>query len=73
MSLDEIKRKRAEDESTRDKTLEATKKELKARNVKKMQEKKATASKSNQGKGASTKAPAAKAAPKIKQAKGSKR
>merc|ERR1711907_302895 len=63
MSLDEIKRKRAEDD--------ATKKELKARNVKKMQEKKAAASKNV--KAASTKAPAAKAAPKIKQAKGSKR
>ena len=71
MSLDEIKRKRAEDEATRDKALDATKKELKARNVKKMQEKKVSASKNN--KAASTKAPAAKAAPKIKQAKGSKR
>ena len=71
MSLDEIKRKRAEDEATRDKALDATKKELKARNMKKMQEKKAAVSKSN--KAASTKAPAAKAAPKIKQAKGSKR
>merc|ERR1711937_675003 len=46
MSLDEIKRKRAEDDATRDKALDATKKELKARNVKKMQEKKAAASKS---------------------------
>merc|ERR1712086_120107 len=71
MSLDEIKRKRAEDEATRDKALDATKKDLKARNVKKMQEKKVSASKNN--KAASTKAPAAKAAPKIKQAKGSKR
>ena len=71
MSLDEIKRKRAEDEATRDKNLEATKKELKARNVKKMQEKKAAQAKNV--KAASTKAPAAKAAPKIKQAKGSKR
>ena len=71
MSLDEIKRKRAEDESTRDKALDATKKELKARNVKKMQEKKASVSKNS--KAASTKAPAAKDAPKIKQAKGSKR
>merc|ERR1712147_223007 len=71
MSLDEIKRKRAEDEATRDKALDATKKELKARNVKKMQEKKAAQSKNV--KAASTKAPAAKAAPKIKQAKGSKR
>ena len=71
MSLDEIKRKRAEDEATRDKALDATKKELKARNVKKMQEKKATQSK--QSKGPAQKAPVAKAAPKIKQAKGSKR
>merc|ERR1712147_482453 len=71
MSLDEIKRKRAEDEATRDKQIDATKKELKARNVKKMQEKKAAASKNT--KPAATKAPAAKAAPKIKQAKGSKR
>merc|ERR1711904_568572 len=71
MSLDEIKRKRAEDETTRDKALDATKKELKARNVKKMQEKKASQAKNV--KAASTKAPAAKAAPKIKQAKGSKR
>ena len=71
MSLDEIKRKRAEDEATRDKALDTTKKELKARNVKKMQEKKATQSK--QSKGPAQKAPVAKAAPKIKQAKGSKR
>merc|ERR1712147_70330 len=71
MSLDEIKRKRAEDEATRDKALDATKKELKARNVKKMQDKKATQAKNT--KPAATKAPAAKAAPKIKQAKGSKR
>merc|ERR1711907_63456 len=71
MSLDEIKRKRAEDETTRDKALDATKKELKARNVKKMQEKKATQAKQN--KGPAQKAPVAKAAPKIKQAKGSKR
>jgi large subunit ribosomal protein L24e len=71
MSLDEIKRKRAEDESTRDKALDATKKDLKARNVKKMQEKKQE--KAKHSKAASTKAPAAKAAPKIKAAKGSKR
>ena len=72
MSLDEIKRKRAEDESTRDKALDATKKDLKARNVKKMQEKKQEKAKHSKG-SAATKAPAAKAAPKIKQAKGSKR
>merc|ERR1711934_217346 len=71
MSLDEIKRKRAEDAGVRDKNLESTKKELKDRNMKKMQEKKAAASKNV--KSASQKAPVAKAAPKIKQAKGSKR
>merc|ERR1712139_705363 len=65
MSLDEIKRKRAEDEATRDKALDATKKELKARNVKKMQDKKATQAKN-------TKPAASKAqAPKnVKQSKG---
>jgi len=31
MTLDEIKRKRAEDTTTRDKALEATQKDLKAR------------------------------------------
>ena len=39
MSLDEIKRKRAEDETARDKALDATKKELKDRNQKKIQKK----------------------------------
>ena len=39
MSLDEIKRKRAEDVASRDKTLEATKKDLKDRNQKKIQKK----------------------------------
>merc|ERR1712070_62650 len=42
MSLDEIKRKRAEDAATRDKKLEEAQKEIKARNAKKLQEKKAT-------------------------------
>jgi large subunit ribosomal protein L24e len=37
MSLDEIKRKRSEDAKVRDANLEATKKELKDRNTKKMQ------------------------------------
>jgi len=40
MSLEEIKRKRGEDTATRDKNLEATKKELKDRNIKKMTDKK---------------------------------
>jgi hypothetical protein len=39
MSLDEIKRRRAEDTTQRDKALEATKKELKDRNQKKIQAK----------------------------------
>merc|ERR1712086_920165 len=70
IKVEDIQKKRTR-KTTRDKALDATKKELKARNVKKMQEKKVSASKNN--KAASTKAPAAKAAPKIKQAKGSKR
>ena len=64
MSLDEIKRRRAEDAGTRDKNLEATKKELKDRNVKKMQAKKADKAKT-------TKQQAAKA-PAVKQAKAPK-
>ena len=39
MSLDEIKRKRAEDEASRDKALEKTKTDLKQRNQKKIQDK----------------------------------
>ena len=70
MSLDDIKRKRAEDTSTRDKQLEATKKELKDRNVKKMQAKKQE--KAKQPKNVQPKAPAAKAAPKQKVQKGKK-
>ena len=70
MSLDDIKRKRAEDASTRDKQLEATKKELKDRNVKKMQAKKQEKAKAP--KNVQPKAPAAKAAPKQKVQKGKK-
>ena len=70
MSLDDIKRKRAEDTSTRDKQLEATKKELKERNVKKMQAKKQE--KAKQPKNVQPKAPAVKAAPKQKVQKGKK-
>ena len=39
MSLDDIKRKRQEDHTTRDKELEATKATLKARNQTKVQKK----------------------------------
>ena len=69
MSLDDIKRKRAEDNTVRDKMLEATKKELKDRNVKKMQAKKQEKAKQvkNVGASAASKAPAAnKAATKMK-------
>jgi len=68
MSLDEIKRKRSEDAAIRDKSLEATKKELKERSVKKMQAKKTEKNKTKSS--AATKAPAPKAtAPKVKVAK----
>ena len=70
MSLDEIKRKRAEDTATRDKQLEAAQKEIKARTAKKLQDKKVTSTKS---KAPTTKAPAIKNIPKAKAAKGSKR
>jgi len=71
MSLEDIKRKRSEDTASRDKTLEATKKELKERSVKKMQAKKADKAKVN--KAAATKAPAPKAAPAAKPKKGGKK
>ena len=61
MSLDEIRRKRTEDTTTRDKALEASKKEIRERNVKKMQSKKA-ATGNKKVAAAAQKAPAAKAA-----------
>merc|ERR1712195_55456 len=71
MSLDEIRRRRTEDAATRDKALEASKKEIRERNVKKMQAKKTTTGgKKNQA--ATTKAPAAKAAAAPKGGKGGK-
>ena len=69
MSLDEIRRKQKEGDTNRDKALESTKKELRERNVKKMQQKKAT-TKQNK---AATKAPAVKNAPKQKVQKGGKK
>ena len=71
MSLDEIRRRQKEDAASRDKALDTTKKEMRERNVKKMQEKK----KQNQvkTKGAAAKAPVAKNAPKQKVQKGGKR
>merc|ERR1712195_364038 len=71
MSLDEIRRRRTEDAATRDKALEASKKEIRERNVKKMKLRKTTTGgKKNQA--AATKAPVAKqaAAPKPKGGKG---
>jgi len=71
MSLDEIKRRRAEDHTGRDKDLDATKKLLKERNTKKMQEKKQTKTKVN--KSAMPKNPVPKNAPKAKVQKGGKK
>merc|ERR1712167_297757 len=69
MSLDEIKRRRTEDTAPEIKALEASKKEIRERNVKKMQAKKATSGgKKNQA--AATKAPAAKQAAAPKKGKG---
>lgn len=72
MSLEEIKRKRNEDAATRDKAIEAAKKDIKDRNMKKIQEKKKI-DKSKQSKPAQAKAPAAKNVPKQKVQKGGKR
>merc|ERR1711957_510843 len=58
IKVDEIKRKRAEDATTRDKALESTLKDLKERNTKKMQEKKQE--KAKQNKVQAPKAPAVK-------------
>ena len=62
MSLEEIKRRRNEDAGTRDKAIEAAKKDIKDRNMKKMQSKKQD--KKAMGKAPAQKAPVAKAAPK---------
>ena len=45
MSLEDIKRKRSEDAATRDKAIEAAKKDIKDRNLKKIQSKKAATTK----------------------------
>ena len=71
MSLDEIRRRRTEDTATRDKALEASKKEIRERNVKKMQTKKATTG-GKKNAAPATKAPAAKAAAAPKGGKGGK-
>jgi len=72
MSLDEIRRRRTEDTAVRDKALEASKKEIRERNVKKMQSKKSAAG-SKKSVQAATKAPAAKAAQAPKQKGGKKK
>ena len=71
MSLDEIKRKRAEDDKARDQAHEASIKEIKERNQKRIQSKKQDKVKHN--KAAAQKAPAPKAAPKQKVQKGGKK
>mmetsp|Transcript_27381 Transcript_27381/g.41644 ORF Transcript_27381/g.41644 Transcript_27381/m.41644 type:complete len:158 (-) Transcript_27381:101-574(-) len=71
MSLDEIKKKRAEDDKARDQAHDASLKEIKERNQKRIQAKKAE--KAKQAKSASQKAPAPKAAPKQKVQKGGKK
>lgn len=66
MSLDEIKRKRSEDTKARDANLEATKKELQERNLKKMQARKAERAKQQKAAAPSKKV---QDAPKVKQPK----
>ena len=72
MSLEEIKRKRNEDAASRDKAIEAAKKDIKDRNLKKIQTKK-TDTKKATPKAAAPKAPVAKNVPKQKVQKGGKR
>ena len=70
MSLDEIKRRRAETREERDKKLETAAKEVKDRQLKKMQQKKAE--KAKQQKAVPKQQPKAAAAP-VKKATGGKR
>ena len=72
MSLEEIKRRRNEDTATRDKAIEAAKKDIKDRNLKKIQTKKSDKSKAPKAAQAA-KAPVAKNVPKQKVQKGGKR
>ena len=71
MSLEDIKRKRSEDATARDKAIEAAKKDIKDRNLNKIQTKKAVTKQPKAA--AAAKAPAVKNAPKQKVQKGSKR
>ena len=71
MSLEEIKRRRNEDAAARDKAIEAAKKDIKDRNLKKIQTKKAD--KKAPKAAPQAKAPVAKNVPKQKVQKGGKR
>ena len=71
MSLEEIKRKRNEDATQRDKNIESAKKDIKDRNLKKIQSKKVESKKAP--KATQAKAPVAKNVPKAKVQKGGKR
>ena len=72
VSLEEIKRKRNEDAAARDKAIDAAKKDIKDRNLKKLQAKKAEKTKQPKA-AAKAQAPAAKNVPKQKVQKGGKR
>ena len=69
MSIEEIRRKKAESREDRDKNATAAEKEIKDRKAKQMQQKKAAASKNNKGAGKA----AEKAVKNVKQAKGGKK
>ena len=60
MSIEEIRRKKAESREDRDKTAEAAAKEIKDRKAKQMQQKKAAAAKNQGGKGGKKNDPAVK-------------
>ena len=69
MSIEEIRRKKAESRDDRDKNAVAAEKDIKDRKAKQMQQKKAAASKNNKGAGKA----AEKAVKNVKQAKGGKK
>ena len=64
MSIEEIRRKKAESREDRDKTIAANEKEIKERKAKQMQAKKATAAKQNKMAGGKKAEKAVKAMPK---------
>ena len=69
MSIEEIRRKKAESREDRDKNVVTAEKDIKDRKAKQMQQKKAAASKNNKGAGKA----AEKAVKNVKQAKGGKK